>query len=65
MGPFAHEVPTNRGELDGSFEAWHANGDRECLGTYANGKLTGKWTWWHENGMRKIVGELSRWSNPR
>ncbi|MEQ1827862.1 MAG: hypothetical protein ABL921_18015 [Pirellula sp.] len=44
------------GELDGKYETWHENGEKECVGAYANGQRVDSWVWRHANGMRRLTG---------
>ena len=46
--------------LDGAWTAWHANGEREELGRYAQGREDGTWLWWYENGEQQAEGQFDR-----
>ena len=43
------------GKLDGRFESWYPNGQKEVSGLYELGVQEGQWDWWHPNGMKSSL----------
>ncbi len=49
-------------KLDGSFEHWHLNGQKEIEGNYVNGNEHGEWKYFDEQGK---LEKTSAWDNGR
>ena len=59
----------NQGKRVGEFVWWHANGQKQLVGSYADdGLKSGTWIWWHDNGQKSIEGRyendipVGRWT---
>jgi antitoxin component YwqK of YwqJK toxin-antitoxin module len=42
--------------VDGEYEAWYDDGQREYIGLVKNDKEDGKWTYWFDNGKKRFEG---------
>lgn len=57
-----------RWQLDGPWQAWHANGQLHERGAYVRGAEDGPWEWWYEDGRPMAAGtwiegrRVGRWS---
>ena len=40
-------------KLDGLYNKWYKNGQKDKEGTYKDGGRIGKWTWWYKNGQKE------------
>ena len=46
-----------RGEREGLFSWWYADGQLQARGDFIAGAPHGEWTWWYENGKTKTTGQ--------